>query len=223
MIDNFNVLENSLIKFEDGAYYKFEAIIRNKDGKNSLATNPNSTSLKYWLISAQEEYDKLKPVMIKFCELTGARLYMTLDRKDTKKTFINVSETLFNVLKDMMFGNMFSVHKLSKIIASETSKKESNSKELRTWMIDVDIDDKLAADSLQCFTKDNFICTLKSPNGYHVVCKKKFGADKFLDLFETFLINWTDTLGIRLSEQYINNVLHNISLKENALGLVYKK
>ena len=67
------------------------------------------------------------------------------------------------------------------------------------------------------YLEDLHICTLKTPNGYHVISDKKFGADRFIDLYTTFLSNHKDNL----SEDYINTIIQNVSLKENALGLVY--
>lgn len=48
MINNFSQIEMSLLNFKQNCYYKFEAIIRSKDGENNLATNPNSTTLHSW-------------------------------------------------------------------------------------------------------------------------------------------------------------------------------
>ena len=216
IIDNLPTLLK-LIDFEEGDYYKFEAIIRSKDGLNPLCTNPNSTSIKYWLISNWNELDKLYPVMQEFCNITGARLYMTLDRKNIIKTFINTSKNLFDTLTEMMYGSKFSIHKLNKIIASETSKKDNSAKNCRTWMIDIDIDDEYIKQLTEEYLEDLHICTLKTPNGYHVISDKKFGADRFIDLYTTFLSNHKDNL----SEDYIKTIILNVSLKENALGLVY--
>lgn len=216
IIDNMPTLLK-LIDFQDGDYYKFEAIIRNKDGLNALCTNPGSTSIKYWLISNWDELEKLYPVMQEFCNVTGARLYMTLDRKNIKKTFINTSKTLFDTLTEMMYGSNFSIHKINKIIASETSKKENSAKDCRTWMLDIDVNSEYMAKLAEEYLGDLHICTLKTPNGYHVISDKKFGADRFADLYHTFLNNHKDNL----SDEFIYSIFLNMTLKENALGLVY--
>lgn len=218
VIDNFNIIEDSLLNFKPGSYYKFEAIIRQKDGENILATNPNSTSLKFWLIDNQEAYNKLKPIMKNFCDITGARLYFTLDRKSVKKTFVNVSQTLTETIGEIVFGSEFSIHKLNKIVNSETSKKENTDKEdnIKTWLIDIDLKDSELAGAVASFCNTSFISTLESPNGYHVIAKKNFGANKFVDLLETFLLIYFK------QEKRVKDAIPLISLHENGLGLVYK-
>jgi len=221
MINNFTQIEQKLLEFKNGSYYKFEAIIRSKDGSNELATNPNSTSLKYWLIDSLESYQKLKPIMIKFCDLTGARLYFTLDRKSTIKTFVNTSQTLNKVIGEIIYGCEFSVHKLNKIVASETSKKESTDKMkdcegCRTWLIDLDKKHEQIKEGIKNFCGDGYLTTLETVNGYHIIAKKNFGAEKFRDLLETSLLLFTK------NEKLVEEFMPLIELKENGLGLIYK-
>lgn len=227
MIDNFNIIEEKLLNFTKGDYYKFEAIIRNKDGENRLATNPNSTSIKFWLIDSKESYDKLKPIMKEFCNITKARLYITLDKKSIKKTFVNTLKTLTETIGDIIYGSEYSVNKLNKIIASETSKKENTANntdnKTRTWLLDIDSREDYIEKGVKKFCDNNYICTLNTPNGYHIVSKKNFGKDRFKDCLETFLLqNWANKyLETKSILNLVNEALRVTEIKENALGLVY--
>lgn len=217
MVNNFEVVEKNLLHFEPGTYYKFEAIIRQKDGENDLMTNPNSTSLKFWLIDSQESYDKLKPIMIKFCDVTKSRLYFTLDRKSIHKTFVNTLKTLTEVIGEIVLGGDFSINKLNKIINSETSKKENTDKNCqKTWLVDIDVENEKLQDVIARYCNKEFICTLKTLNGYHVVSKKNFSAYKFIDLLETYILLYFK------DNKEVENLIHQISLHENSLGLIYK-
>lgn len=217
MVNNFEVVEKNLLHFEPGTYYKFEAIIRQKDGENGLMTNPNSTSLKFWLIDSQESYNKLKPIMKKFCDVTKSRLYFTLDRKSTYKTFVNTLKTLTEVIGEIVFGGDFSINKLNKIINSETSKKENTDKlGCKTWLIDIDIKNDKLRETIEKYCNKEFICTLNTLNGYHVISKKNFSAYKFIDLLETYILLYFK------DNKEVENLIHQISLHENSLGLIYK-
>lgn len=231
MIDNFKKLEENLFRFRDGSYYKFEAIIRQKDGENILATNNNSSSIKYWVIENEESYKKLKPVMIEFINLTGARLYVTLDRKSTIKTLVNFYREISNLMTDTIYGHQYSIQKLNKIFASVSSKKDSTDKKdevdsCRTWLIYMDSKNELLLEQIEDFTKksDNHICTLETRNGYHIICKKQFAFRAWLDAFETYVtIHKRNTMPISIMNKLIKEAYQVLELKENALGLVYSK
>lgn len=226
MINNFERIEKYLLNFTKGCYYKFEAIIRNKDGENKLASNPGSTSIKYWLIDSEESYKKIKPIMIHFCDITGARLYVALDKKSTQKTFVNVLKTLTELIGDIVYGVEYSIHKLNKIIASETSKKENTDRlNSKTWMIDIDTKQEWIIQAVEDFCGDNYICTLDTPNGFHVITKKNFGKDRFKDCLETYLVHQAGKVENTqiLIDVYVKTALEIIELKGNSLGLAYMK
>ena len=223
IIDNSEQLKELLL-FCDGEYRKFEAIIRQKDGKNDLIGNSDSASLKYWLIEDYETYNKMLPRMKKFCDSTGARLYITLDRKSSKKTIVNTAKALNDMVAELAFSNSIevSIKRLNKVIKSETSKKQNTANKLfdsdrtRTWMIDVDDKREWIKQGIIDFLGENYITTLDTPNGYHIVAVKNFGANKFKDLLDTHFIHAYPNYAI-----LHNEVMEKVELKENALGLVY--
>lgn len=237
MINNFSQIEMSLLNFKQNRYYKFEAIIRSKDGENNLATNPNSTTLHSWVIDSKESFDRLKPIMIEFCHRTNARLYMTLDRKSTLKTYANTLKELTASIVEIMHGGEYKISRLQKLFNSQTSKKENTDKGneheiCRTWMIDIDTKLEWVWDFVSQFCIDNqtYICTLKTPNGFHIVARKCFGADMFKDCLETDMLYRAENHPIfkyqsqKQKADTIKDVINNmIELKENALGLVYKE
>lgn len=145
MINNFNVIDNFL-QFEDGTFYKFELLVRNTDGNNILyqdgysETNKNIL-IKSWYVDNQDYYDKVKHEMITMADLTGARLYVTLDRKDNVKLVQSLIHAFTDTLCGIVKGQKPSIKNISKTFASETSKVENSSKPTKTLMFDVDTKD----------------------------------------------------------------------------------
>ena len=57
--------------------------------------------------------------MINLCKATGARLYVTTDRKSVKKTVFKMLEQLHDIIKQFVFGSYanVSLRKLSKSLS----------------------------------------------------------------------------------------------------------
>lgn len=224
VIDNFDTIEN-FMEFNLGTYYKFEALIRNTDGYNVLNKNKNSNTkknvlIKSWYIENLKDYKNLKEEMITLCNLTGARLYITLDRKSIKKTLLTLFDTINIKIKDMLYtkdefiGLHFGIKNLSNIFESCSSKIESSDKDSKTYLFDVDIVDSRLIDAIYNFikystTKKINIYILKTKKGYHIICKKIFEKNIWKDSIKQYL------------RPELHYLLNNVSLSENSLGLVY--
>ena len=118
-INNFKVIDNFL-QFEQGFFYKFELLVRNTDGNNPLYqegyfnTNKNIL-IKSWYIDTKEYYEKVKHEMITLADITGARLYVTLDRKDNVKLCQSLIKSYTDSLVAIVNKQSPSIKKLSKI------------------------------------------------------------------------------------------------------------
>lgn len=222
MIDNFNVIEN-FMQFEKGTFYKFECLVRNTDGENILyeegfsKTNKNIL-VKSWYVDNLEYYSKIKQEMIKMCNLTGARLYITLDRKNNIKLVQELIHGLTDTLCDMIQGKEIGIKSLSKMFASKTSVKETSDKKTKTIMFDVDTKDNRYLNAICEYIKykkqEPFI--LETKKGYHVFCYKKFDHSDWLAICNANLTYFMDN-----PEQEYKHIEEYVSVKDNQLGLIY--
>lgn len=201
LVDNTEVVKK-VLKFEGSRYYyKFAVIVRKKDYEEGACSVLNKEGRRevcvhQWLISSIEDYERLLPDMLHYAELFKARLYVTLDRKDLYKTLMYIDTIVRDALNSAVLGqNNVSCKSLSKLTNSATSVKESNSKEEKTWMIDVDTKNVSVISCVKRICGEHLICVLETKSGYHVVSEKKFNPKEH---------NWPE-----LTE-----------VKENALGLV---
>ena len=228
MIDNFETIEN-FMQFEKGTFYKFECLVRNTDGENILyeegfsKTNKNIL-VKSWYVDNLEYYSKIKQEMIKMCNLTGARLYITLDRKNNIKLVQELIHGLTDTLCDMIQGKEIGIKSLSKMFASKTSVKETSDKKFKTIMFDVDTKDVDTLDCIQLYieNKGQKPYILETKKGYHVFCYRKFDICKWQQ--ESIDI-WVDYCKDNCTLEQVQSLTHSIkeyvSVKDNELGLVY--
>ena len=156
--------------------------------------------------------------MVTLSNITGARLYVTLDRKDNVKLVQNLLHSYTDSLVAICNGQKPSIKNLSKVFASETSKVENSSKGTKTIMFDVDTKNSNVVNAIQdyIYRKNQQPYTLQTKKGYHIFCYRKFD-----------LRDW-EKYSQEKYELYckeVNEIPHDIkefvSVKENELGLVY--
>lgn len=226
MIDNFETIEN-FMQFEEGTFYKFELLVRNTDGENELfperCSNTNRNILiKSWYVDNFEYYKKIKHEMVTMANLTGARLYMTLDRKDNVKLVQSLIHSFTDTLCAICNGQKPSIKNIAKTFASETSKVENSSKGTKTLMWDVDTKDiqikQAVVDYIESKGQKAFI--LETKKGYHIFCFRKFNhADWLVDSH----LRYKKLMSGKFTESFknINEFKEYVSVKENELGLIY--
>jgi hypothetical protein len=228
MIDNFSVIDGFL-NFEEGYFYKFELLVRNTDGENDLfperASNTNRNILiKSWYVDTPEYYEKIKYEMVTLANITGARLYVTLDRKENSKVVNSLIHAYADTLTAICNGQKPSIKNISKTFASETSKVENSSKTSRTIMFDLDSRNNVLKNAI-CYyieQKGQYPYVLNTKKGYHIFCYKKFDHSDWLEeirLFNDVVYQKLDET--ILDEEKIVDISSVLSVKANELGLVY--
>lgn len=241
-INNFYQLEN-LLEFKEGSYYKFIALIRAKDNSGVINTKERGEIfVRQWFVDSQTSLLKYREDMISLCKATGARLYVTTDRKSVKKTIFKMLEQLYDIIKQYVFGaeNPVSIRKLSKFSASASSLAECSDGN-KYWLIDIDKNgmteiteqqvEQIVEDFEYIFS-DKKVLTFKTLNGYHVLIKRDFdyraefakrwqlcknGTMSDDPIKMTYYIQQKEVFE-RLWSYKMNN---HYSDKENALTLVY--
>ena len=183
LIDNTSKLKN-IIKFKQGSYYKFVALIRAKDYKYSndqilKCMREREILVKDWLVDSQEMMDKLLPDMLKYTELFKCRLYMLTDRKSIVKTLVQMRNKIQTYL-DQFLGNpntQCSIRSLRKIEMSSSSLKESSDFNGRKWLYDIDTIDPVVVDYVFKHCESKYTC-FETKNGYHVVSDRTYDAHR---------------------------------------------
>ena len=242
------------MKFEAGTYYKFVALVRAKDFNDTVepvlyAEKNKELFVRQWFIDSEKALEKNWENMFCLCEALKARLYVTIDRKSTKKTIIKMQEQLFDYSKQLLSNpsTSLSLRKLSKFSASASQLAECSDGP-KYWMIDIDgngLEDKGAQVKgrvvwglMLYFSHDIFhpkqVFTHQTPNGYHILVERDFDIKKYMDDFLAgkplaFKLGKTsENLTMQLTpnrEQEIREFLiqwkDNWSIKENALTLAY--
>lgn len=230
-INNFRTID-TFLQFEEGTFYKFELLVRNTDGENILfpegISNSNKNILiKSWYVDSKGYYEKVKHEMITLADITGARLYVTLDRKDNTKLVQSLIHGYTNSLVAITNNQKPGIKNLSKIFASETSKVENSSKSTKTLMWDVDTKDMEIVNPVYEYirSKKQEPFTLKTKKGYHIFCYKKFNHQDWLDWMVDYKFKCVSFEGPVAEKDYkssFRTVLKSlVSVKENELGLIY--
>lgn len=225
IVDNTAKLKN-VMNFKQGSYYKFVALVRAKDYKNSseqvlTSMEKQEILVKDWMVDSQEMLDKTLPDMLKYTEMFKCRLYMCTDRKSVVKTLAQMRNTVDKYL-DPFLGNpnaSCSVRALRKICASASNLSESSDRESRYWMFDVDTKNQNVLKFVQeNVCGEHYVETFKTKAGYHVLARKKFFVgvpDEYESEFDYLRDKFPQTSPLVLTE-YISNV----DIKDNAMVLV---
>lgn len=225
LVDNAAKLKN-VMNFKQGSYYKFVALVRAKDYKNSseqvlTSMEKQEILVKDWMVDSQEMLDKTLPDMLKYTEMFKCRLYMCTDRKSVVKTLVQMRNTVDKYLNPFL-GNpnaSCSVRALRKICASASNLSESSDRESRYWMFDVDTKNQNVLKFVQeNVCGEHYVETFETKAGYHVLARKKFFVgvpDEYESEFDYLRDKFPQTSPLVLTE-YISNV----DVKDNAMVLV---
>ena len=204
VIDNLdNVVD--LCEFKPNAYYKFVALVRKKDGNETIKTRERKEAIiKTWLIDNLDYFKQVREDMLSLVRTTGCRIYMTVDRKDVLKTFIQARQYIDSQIDLALFSKekdlTFSVKALNKMMSSVTSLKESSDRDCKRWLFDIDTKDMEVVDKVKKICGEHLLKVIETKNGYHIVANKKFHA--CIDM----LIN--------------DNIHEVVEIKDNALVLL---
>ena len=218
MINNFGTIEKNLLQFQEGSYYKFEALVRNTDGHNDLyyegMSNTNKNILiKTWWVDTEEYYQRMKKEMKTLCDMTGARLYVLLDRKSCKRTLSSMSQISTQLIMDYyVHGNSHPpLTAVQKIAGRASSIGESSDRGMRMWMFDIDSDDFTLLKNIQdlCYPRNFF--TLRTKKGYHVCVSKKDFPRPDTEVGAPLITNYP----------YLWEHKNKWTVHGNAMGLVY--
>ena len=150
LIDNKKQIREFLNKeltedSENKEFYKFEAIVRKKDNPENVFVKNHTGSylIHSWLISSVEQYDKYIDEMTELCNQTGARLYLSLDKKSVQSVAITLSDYTNGLLQNLVRKNNISMKNMFNALNSLTSKKEVSIHESKKLLFDIDTEETI--------------------------------------------------------------------------------
>jgi hypothetical protein len=175
MIDNFEQISN-LLKFEDTGDFYFVQILQRKKEHPELGNN--SRVIKCYYIHSLEHLNHHKNEIIKLAQVFGARVYIHLNRRNSKRIAFEMAEDLIKRLKDNQ------IEGISKIYES-TCGKHGSEKNI-SWVVDIDNKDRKYIDEVIKIIEDSeplgktkLLELIETLNGYHVISRpfnsKEFG------------------------------------------------
>ena len=209
MIDNFESLLNSeVLEFRPNTYYKLACLVRQKDFPDSkspwLKEGRREMCAKQWLVQSKEEILELKDNMIQTCNLYNGRLYICLDRRDLKKSWMRIRDRANQVIDQIAFSDDWqgSAKQFNRLLNSVTSEEEISDHKGKHYLLDCDTKDlnliyEILNHNLSFLELKNLLI-LETVNGYHAIIEKRFDISK------------------------LGNILPScIEIKKNAMTLVY--
>lgn len=199
---NFDKIKNTKYK-EDGFFY-IDLIVRKKDDTEHILVKEHggSTFIKRWIINSLEKYLKYEPEMIYLADITGGRLYLSVNMKSQNKVAQEYMNSGFNMAQQLIRENSISI---KNIINKPLSIISSDSVSIRNFtycLFDIDTKNENELNSVVNYLNDldKKFYILNTIQGYHVIANK-----------------------INRNEDVYPSILYNdlIDIKNNALTLVY--
>lgn len=200
--DNFNKLESTKYK-EDGFFY-IDLLVRKKDNSENMIVKNHggSTFIKRWIINSLEKYQQYEPEMIYLADITGGRLYLSINMKSQDKVAQEYMSSGFSMAQQLIQKNQISI---KNIINKPLSIISSGSVDLRNFtycLFDIDTKNENELNSVINYLNDldKKFYVLNTSQGYHIIAEK-----------------------INRNEDIYPSILYNdlIEIKNNALTLVY--
>lgn len=199
---NFDKIKNTKYK-EDGFFY-IDLIVRKKDDTEHILVKEHgsSTFIKRWIINSLEKYLQYEPEMIYLADITGGRLYLSVNMKSQNKVAQEYMNSGFNMAQQLIRENSISI---KNIINKPLSIISSDSVSIRNFtycLFDIDTKNENELNSVVNYLNDldKKFYILNTIQGYHVIANK-----------------------INRNEDVYPSILYNdlIDIKNNALTLVY--
>jgi len=172
MIDNFEQIK-SLLKFDnEEEFYFLQIIQRKKDHKDSqfpLASNNNNRLIKAYYIYSIEQLDKYKLEIVELCKLFNARAGISLNRKNSKTSALEMLSLLALNIKNGYYNQLGGIY--NSVCGQYQPIKD------KCWILDIDNKDGVYTINLVTYINklepigDKIIADIPTKNGHHLIVK----------------------------------------------------
>jgi hypothetical protein len=185
MVNNFDAIERVLNFTDPDKFYLLQIFKRRKDNPDM---SKDMVILDSYFIYSMEQFLKMKEDIIKQCQDNNARAYFRLNRRSAKQVAL---KTLAKIALMIESGDYKNVKRAYLSSAGEHCKEED-----KTWLIDIDRNEKNEAEfdsyvnsitsEIQKLIfetgKDDTVLVFPSKNGLHLVCRP-FNSAKFSKVY----------------------------------------
>lgn len=193
MVDNFELIK-SILKFDLPEHFYFVQLLRRqaddpmKDGKKNPTYHGDmhSRSLKNYFIRKSDDLDKFKDEIINLCNTEDVRAYIRLNRRSNKDVNMKIYEHIYACMKGGTYKNP------ERLLSSACGKSNSEPKESKSWLLDVDKEYLPYLDDLiklvnKCKSQFSYIVMkeIHSKSGMHLIVHP-FNKDDYEKLWAEF-------------------------------------
>lgn len=193
MVDNFELIK-SILKFDLPEHFYFVQLLRRqaddpmKDGKKNPTYHGDmhSRSLKNYFIRKSDDLDKFKDEIINLCKTEDVRAYIRLNRRSNKDVNMKIYEHIYACMKGGTYKNP------ERLLSSACGKSNSEPKESKSWLLDVDKEYLPYLDDLiklvnKCKSQFSYIVMkeIHSKSGMHLIVHP-FNKDDYEKLWAEF-------------------------------------
>jgi len=189
MIDNFELIK-PLLKFDnEEEFYFLQVIQRKKDHKDSnfpLASNNNNRLIKAYYVYSIEQLDKYKLEIVELCKLFNARAGISLNRKNSKTSALEMLSLLALNIKNGYYNQLGGIY--NSVCGQYQPIKD------KCWILDVDNKDEEYDKVLQEFINtiqpegNKIIANIPTKNGHHLIIKP-FNCSEFSKVYNDIEIH----------------------------------
>lgn len=139
MVDNFELIK-SILKFDLPEHFYFVQLLKRQADDPMIGGKKNPTYhgdmhsrlLKNYFIRKPDDLDKFKDEIINLCNTEDVRAYISLNRRSNKAVCVRIYEHIYACMKGGTYKNP------ECLLSSASGKTNSEPKETKSWLIDVD-------------------------------------------------------------------------------------
>jgi hypothetical protein len=174
MINALEQIKQFLVFPSEDTFYDLQIIQRRKENPDM---ETNHRTVKHYSIKSIEHLERLLPEIISICDVLNARGCINLNRR----SYEFLAKQMLKKIPDIYLANSYST--MGSAYESLVGLYTSEPKELRKWIVDIDINSMAVVKEVMDFIDDNnrevIIWTvLKTKNGYHLITTP-FRVDEF--------------------------------------------
>jgi len=129
MVNNFDLIKNNLTFENDDEFFHTQIICRSKDNESQ---SKNHIKIKDYYIDSLKKLNKLKPEIIKICDVLNARAYINLNKRSYKKIALQTLKTISESLVNEQYKSIKSCY------STTCGRYSSTNKEDKRWLVDID-------------------------------------------------------------------------------------
>jgi len=171
-LDNFNLLEPFIDFPNEDVFYYFQIMRRGQDHPNEPKSFVNKVIRNYF-VNSKENYENLKPHIIRHCEDSRARCYVRLNKRSKRKTGLRLIQKVADLVMNEQFDAIRS--------AFDSVSGEFHNDPDKKWLIDFDFkteQDHFVFEKFKQEYGENAILEIPTFNGMHII-SKPFDLSKF--------------------------------------------